>query len=73
MHYGIDITTVQSFRYIERIDAKIWISKNASCRVFANGVTYVYRLKPITGKVTEIVKSLAIGWPTLETIKQVST
>ena len=41
LQYSIDITIEQSFRYIEFIDAKIWISKNASlCRVFANWVTY---------------------------------
>ena len=40
MQYSIDITTEQSFRYIELTDAKIWISKNASlCRVLANRVT----------------------------------
>ena len=41
LQYSIDITTEQSFRYMELIDAKIWISKNAPlCRVFANRVTY---------------------------------
>ena len=41
LQYSIDITTEQSFRYMEFIDAKICISKNASlCRVFANRVTY---------------------------------
>ena len=41
LQYSIDITTEQSFRYMEFIDAKIWISKNASlCRVFANRVTF---------------------------------
>ena len=41
MQYSIDITTEQSFMFMEFIDAKIWISKNASlCRVFTNRVTY---------------------------------
>ena len=40
LQYNIDITTEQSFRYMEFIHAKIWISKSASlCRVFANRVT----------------------------------
>ena len=39
---SIGIATEQSFRYIELNDAKIWISKNASCRVLPNGVTYSY-------------------------------
>ena len=30
LQYSIDITTVQSFRYMELIDAKIWVFKNAS-------------------------------------------
>ena len=35
LQYSIDINTKQSFRYMELIDAKIWISKNASlCRGF---------------------------------------
>ena len=39
--YSIDISAEQSFRFMEFIDAKIWISKNASlCQVFANRVTY---------------------------------
>ena len=42
LQYSIDITTEQSFRYMEFIDAKIWISKSASlCQVFANWVTYL--------------------------------
>ena len=42
MQYSIDITTEQSFRFMEFIDAKIWISKNASlCRVFAHQVTFI--------------------------------
>ena len=46
LQYSIDITTEQSFRYMEFIDAKIWISKNASlCRVIANLVTYLIQLK----------------------------
>ena len=41
LQYSIDNTTEQSFKYMEFIDAKIWISKNVSlCRVFANRVTY---------------------------------
>ena len=33
LQYRIGITTEQSFKYMEFIDAKIWISKNASlCR-----------------------------------------
>ena len=40
-HYNIGIATEQSFRYTELTDAKIWISKNASCRVLANRVTYI--------------------------------
>ena len=40
LQYSIGIATEQSFRYIELIDVKIWISKNASlCRVLANRVT----------------------------------
>ena len=40
LQYSIDITTEQSFKYMEFIDAKIWIFKNASlCWVFANRVT----------------------------------
>ena len=47
LQYSIDITTEQSFRYMEFIDAKIWISKNVSlCRVFANQVTFNYVIKP---------------------------
>ena len=42
LQHSIDITTEQSFRYMELIDSKIWISKNASlCWVFANRVTYL--------------------------------
>ena len=41
LQYSIDITTEQSFKYIEFVDAKVWISKNASlCQVFANRVTF---------------------------------
>ena len=40
MQHSIDFTTEQRFRYTTIIDAKIWISKNASlCHVFANQVT----------------------------------
>ena len=43
LQYSIDITTEQSFRYVELIDAKIWVSKNAPlCRVFANRVTFIH-------------------------------
>ena len=52
--YLLDITTEQSFRYMEVIDAKIWISKNASlCRVFANQVTnllYISNEEAIDGQ-----------------------
>ena len=42
LQYSIDITTEQSVRYMELIDAKIWIFKNAVlCRVFANWVTFM--------------------------------
>ena len=45
LQYSIDITTEQSFRYMEFIDAKIWISKNVSlCWVFANWISYSYVL-----------------------------
>ena len=48
LQYSIDITTEQSFKCMEFIDAKIWISKNASlCRVFANRVTYIVHLTPL--------------------------
>ena len=41
LQYSIDITTEQSIRYMQFIDAKIWISKNASlCWVFTNRVTF---------------------------------
>ena len=44
LHYSIGIATEQSFRYIELIDVKIWISKNASlCRVLANRVTILVK------------------------------
>ena len=40
MQYSIDITTEQSFRDLEFIGAKLWISKHASlCQVFADRVT----------------------------------
>ena len=42
LQYIIDITTEQSVRYMELIDAKIWIFKNAVlCCVFANWVTFM--------------------------------
>ena len=42
LQYSIDITTEQSFKYMEFIDAKIWISESASlCRAFANQVTII--------------------------------
>ena len=42
MQQSIDITTEQSFRYMELTDANIWISNNASTRqVIANQVTYI--------------------------------
>ena len=47
MQYSIDITTEQSLRDLEFVDAKIWISKNASLfRVFAIGshVNNVYKV-----------------------------
>ena len=46
LQYSIGIATVQSFRYIELTDAKIWISKKASlCRVLENRVTFMdYRV-----------------------------
>ena len=39
---SFDITTEQSFRYIELIVAKIWVSKSASlCWIFEDEVTYI--------------------------------
>ena len=49
MQQDIDITTEQSFRYMELADTTIRISKNASlCQAFANLVTYVKRNANIT-------------------------
>ena len=41
LQYSIDITTEQTFRYIECTDAKIWIVKNVSlCWVFVDSNDY---------------------------------
>ena len=61
LQYSIDITTEQSFRYIELTDAKISISKNASlCRVLANRVTYTKMYK-LAGPVESFNKCVSIS------------
>ena len=43
LYYSIDISKEQSFRYVELVDAKIWICKNVLlCQVCKNQITHTY-------------------------------